>query len=136
MPKTQNTASSKTSQRTPVSPAAATTVSAKSPPQAAKPAWTFLTNHSHVLICLWREPEARLRDVADRVGITERAVQAIVADLEEGRVLTRTREGRRNRYQIHVDVPLRHPVESNRTVAALLKMAGDEPHSPPGSRGG
>ena len=92
-----------------------------------KALWTFLTNHSHVLICLWRQPETRLRDVAEVVGITERAVQAIVAELEAGGVLIRTREGRRNRYQIREAVPLRHPVESNRTVAALLKMAGEDP---------
>ena len=87
--------------------------------------WTFLSNHSHVLICLWREPETRLRDVALVVGITERAVQAIVADLEAAGVLVRTRNGRRNRYRIHEALPLRHPVEANRTVAALLKMAGE-----------
>ena len=97
---------------------------------AARPKapWTFLTNHSHVLICLWRQPEVRLRDVADIVGITERAVQAIVADLEAAGVLTRTREGRRNHYQIHEAVPLRHPVEAHRTVSALLKMVGKVPN--------
>ncbi|HEY0008277.1 MAG TPA: hypothetical protein VGB55_06115 [Tepidisphaeraceae bacterium] len=96
------------------------------PRGGVKPPWTFLTNHSHVLICLWRDPEARLRDVADQVAITERAVQAIVADLEAGGMLTRIRQGRRNHYQIHEDVPLRHPVEANRNVAALLKMVGKD----------
>jgi DNA-binding Lrp family transcriptional regulator len=91
--------------------------------------WTFLTNHSHVLICLAGDPEARLRDVADRVGITERAVQSIVADLEAGGIITRQREGRRNRYEIHVDLPLRHPVESHRTVRDLLRLA-DPKRSP------
>ena len=90
-----------------------------------KAPWTFLSNHSHVLICLWREPEIRLRDVAQVVGITERAVQAIVADLEAAGVLVRTRNGRRNRYQIREALPLRHPVEANRTVAVLLKMVGE-----------
>jgi len=89
--------------------------------------WTFLSNHSHVLICLWREPEIRIRDVALIVGITERAVQAIVADLEAAGVLVRSRNGRRNHYQIHEALPLRHPVEANRNVAALLKMAGENP---------
>jgi predicted transcriptional regulator len=84
--------------------------------------WTFLTNHSHVLICLARDPSARLRDVADEVGITERAVQRIVTDLENGGVLTRTREGRRNRYCIYGDRHLRHPVESHRTVLDLLSL--------------
>ncbi len=84
--------------------------------------WTFLTNHSHVLICLAGEPDLRLRDVADRVGITERAVQRIVADLEEAGVLTRSRDGRRNRYEVHVERPLRHPIESHRTISDLLDM--------------
>lgn len=86
--------------------------------------WTFLTNHSHVLICLWRSPDARLRDVAERVGITERAVQAIVADLADAGVLTRTKEGRRNRYEIHEDAPLRHPVESAHRIGELLHLVG------------
>ena len=106
------------------------------PGNGARPGhqWTFLTNHSHVLVCLWRDPEARLRDVAALVGITERAVQAIVADLEAAGVLTRIRAGRRNHYEIHPDVPLRHPVESGRTVRALLRMAGAG--EPPADRGG
>jgi DNA-binding MarR family transcriptional regulator len=89
---------------------------------AADHGWTFLTNHSHVLLCLAADPEARLRDVAIRVGITERAVQKIIADLESGGVLEREREGRRNRYRLRPDRPLRHPVEAHRTVAALLAM--------------
>ncbi len=84
--------------------------------------WTFLTNHSHVLICLAGEPDLRLRDVADRVGITERAVQRIVADLEEAGVLTRSRDGRRNRYEVHIEQPLRHPIESHRKISDLLNM--------------
>jgi predicted transcriptional regulator len=84
--------------------------------------WTFLTNHSHVLICLARDPAMRLRDVAEQVGITERAVQSIVSDLEEAGVITRTREGRRNRYTVHGDEPLRHPVESHCNVRDLLGM--------------
>ena len=97
-------------------------------PRAAT--WTFLSNHSHVLICLARDPELRLRDVADMVGITERAVQRIVSDLEVGRYLTRSREGRRNRYVLHTDLPLRHPLESHRPVGALLDLVG-KPDSPP-----
>jgi DNA-binding MarR family transcriptional regulator len=88
--------------------------------------WTFLTNHSHVLICLWEDPRARLRDVAARVGITERAVQRIVQELEEAGVITRTREGRRNRYRVHARKRLRHPVESHRRVTDLLEMVGAE----------
>ncbi len=82
--------------------------------------WTFLTNHTHVLLCLARDPSARLRDVADVVGITERATQRIVAELEEGGYLTRTREGRRNRYEIHPDVPLRHPLERDHAIGEVL----------------
>jgi len=86
------------------------------------PTWTFLSNHSHVLICLFENPEMRVRDVADNVGITERAVQKIIVDLEEGGILTREKEGRRNHYSISGNRPLRHPVESHRTVAQLLEM--------------
>lgn len=82
--------------------------------------WTFLSNHAHVLVCLARDRDARLRDVALQVGITERAVQKIVADLEAAGVLTRVKEGRRNHYLLSLDIPLRHPVEAGRTVADLL----------------
>jgi DNA-binding IclR family transcriptional regulator len=82
--------------------------------------WTFLTNHAHVLICLTRDPDARLRDVAGLVGITERAVQRIVAELEAEGYLERMRVGRRNRYTVHPELPLRHPVEQPHSVAALL----------------
>jgi predicted transcriptional regulator len=84
--------------------------------------WTFLTNHSHVLICLARDPSARLRDVAQEVGITERAVQRIVAELEADGVLTHVREGRRNRYEVHAEKSLRHPVEAGTTIGSLLAV--------------
>jgi Mn-dependent DtxR family transcriptional regulator len=86
------------------------------------PTFTFLSNHSHVLICLAGEPRARMRDVAERVGITERAVQKIVAELEEAGVLHHERDGRRNVYSIDRRARLRHPVESHRTVGDLLSM--------------
>ncbi len=86
------------------------------------PAWTFLSNHSHVLICLAGDPMMRMRDVASQVGITERAVQRIIAELEEGGVLKRTREGRQNRYEIDYDLPLRHPLESHRSIGDILRM--------------
>ncbi len=85
--------------------------------------WTFLTNHSHVLICLAQNPEVVLREVADQVGITERAVQKIVADLSEAGVVTRERVGRQNRYAINKTAPLRHDLESHRTVADILRLA-------------
>lgn len=84
--------------------------------------WTFLSNHGHVLVCLAQDPQARLRDVAVAVGITERAVQKILADLAAAGVVERHREGRRNRYRLHTDRPLRHPLEAHRSVAALLGM--------------
>ena len=84
--------------------------------------WTFLSNHAHVLVCLGRDPRARVRDVAEAVGITERAVLLLLADLEEEGIVSRQREGRRNRYTLHLDVPLRHPLEGHRTVRELLEM--------------
>ena len=85
--------------------------------------WTFLTNHAHVLLCLARSPELRLRDVAVLVGVTERAVQRIIADLEEAGYLSRRRHGRQNHYEIEQDLPLRHAVEAHQTVRALISMA-------------
>ncbi len=90
------------------------------PSSARGDQWTFLTNHARVLITLARDPEARLRDVADLIGITERAVQLIVADLEASGYLTRTRVGRRNRYTIDPTVALRHPAEADHPVGDLL----------------
>jgi DNA-binding MarR family transcriptional regulator len=90
------------------------------PPQM-RHGWTFLSNHGHVLICLARTPEARLREVAQIVGITERAVQKILVDLESAGVVERQRVGRRNRYRIHGELPLRHALEAHRSVEALLR---------------
>lgn len=84
--------------------------------------WTFLSNHTHVLLCIAQEPDARLRDVALRVGITERAVQKIVGELEDAGALTRLREGRRNLYLIHPECPLRHPIEQHQTIGKLLAL--------------
>jgi DNA-binding MarR family transcriptional regulator len=92
------------------------------------PRWTFLTNHSHVLLCLSKDSEARLRDVAQAVGITERAVQRIISELEEAGYLTRERDGRRNRYRVLSHLPLRHPLEAHRKVSALLALV--EPVTP------
>ena len=87
-----------------------------------KPGWTFLTNHSHVLLCIAADPGIRGRDIADRVGITERSAQSIIADLVEGGYLTREKVGRRNQYQVHPDLPLRHPIERDHQVAELLRL--------------
>jgi DNA-binding transcriptional ArsR family regulator len=95
---------------------------AKAKDAAPEAAWTFLTNHSHVLLCLVQDPEARMRDVADKVGITERAVQRIVSELEAAGYVTRTREGRRNTYEVDGALPLRHAVEGHQTLNALIKL--------------
>jgi DNA-binding Lrp family transcriptional regulator len=87
--------------------------------------WTFLSNHAHVLVCLARDPDIRLRDVADMVGITERSTVKIVSELESAGVVTRTKVGRRNHYEIDFDAQLRHPVEAERTVGSLLEMVLD-----------
>lgn len=84
--------------------------------------WTFLSNHAHVLLVLADDPHMRLRDVAERVQITERAVQKIVAELEAAGCVTRHRDGRRNHYEVHGERPLRHPVESHRSVNDLIAM--------------
>ena len=82
--------------------------------------WTFFSNHGHVLVCLANNNEARLRDVADEVGITERAAQKIVKDMQDAGYLTVTRHGRRNRYQINKRKSLRHSLESHCNVGKLL----------------
>jgi DNA-binding MarR family transcriptional regulator len=87
--------------------------------------WTFLSNHAHVLVCLAMDNDARLRDVAQSVGITERAVQKIVSDLEEAGVLVRERSGRRNSYRLNLEAPLRHALESHKTVGVLLSLVLD-----------
>ena len=86
------------------------------------PSWTFLTNHSHVLLCIAENPDIRLRDVAAKVGITERAVQRIVAELEEAGYLTHEKVGRRNHYQVHADLKLRHPLENHLEIGALIRV--------------
>lgn len=83
--------------------------------------WTFLTNHAHVMLCLYRDPSLRLIDVAQAVGITERATQRIVAELEAEGYLSRHRTGRRNTYTLNLDRPLRHQLESVHRVDELLQ---------------
>jgi hypothetical protein len=84
--------------------------------------WRFVTNHAHVLQCIAANPDARLRDVAASVGITERAAAAIVCDLEQAGYLTKIREGRRNRYEIQDELPLRHPQHRHHTVGDLIQF--------------
>lgn len=89
--------------------------------------WTLFSNHGHVLLFLAREPDARLRDVAEQVGITERAVQKIVRDLQDGGALSVSKKGRRNRYRINMRKPLRHDLEAHRTIGNLVKLMRQEP---------
>ena len=100
-------------------------------PVSSSPArqWTFLSNHGHVLICLALDPKARLRDVAASVGITERAVQKIVGDLEAAGVVVRQRAGRRNTYRLNASAPLRHPLEAHRSVGTLLSLVVEKANS-------
>jgi DNA-binding MarR family transcriptional regulator len=88
---------------------------------ASSSEWTFLSNHAHVLVCLARDPEARLRDIAADVGITERRVSSIVADLEAEGVVRINRVGRRNTYTVNRRARLRHPLESHQSVGDLLR---------------
>lgn len=93
--------------------------------------WSFLSNHAHVLACVADDPDVRLRDVAGRVGITERTALRIVTDLEEANILERVKEGRRNRYLINSKAHLRHPIESHCTVGELLRtILSDKSTSP------
>jgi DNA-binding MarR family transcriptional regulator len=84
--------------------------------------WRFVTNHAHVLEAIASDPAIRLRDIARDIGITERTASQIVSDLEEAGYLTRTRDGRRNRYEVHEQLPLRHPRHSHRTVGELIRF--------------
>ena len=100
------------------------TGSAAGPADERQETWTFLTNHSHVLICLARDPRTRIRDLAAMVGITERAVQGILNDLESAGCIVRHREGRRNRYEVRPDRPMRHPVERGHVVGEIIDVLG------------
>lgn len=84
--------------------------------------WTFLSNHGHTLVYLAQHEDPRIRDVAEGVGITERAAQSILSDLAEGGYVTVTRVGRRNHYSLNPELPLRHPHEANHTVGELLAV--------------
>ncbi len=81
----------------------------------------FLTNHALVLASLAGDPGLRMRDIADRVGVTERAVESIVRDLTAGGYLTKIRTGRRNRYRLHLDRPFQHPLVSHRSLSRLVQ---------------
>ena len=88
--------------------------------------WRFLSNHTQVLLCLQRDPNARFRDIAQRVGITERAAQRIVADLIETGYVESERVGRRNHYRINADTAMRHPAQEGHEIGELLKLLRPE----------
>ena len=84
--------------------------------------WTFLTNHSHVLLCVASNPDILTKDIARLVGITERSAQRIISELEEEGYLSHEKLGRRNHYEVHPDKPLRHPLEDHLAIEALLEV--------------
>lgn len=88
----------------------------------AKAGWTFLSNHGHVLVYISQHPEARVRDIATDVGITERRALAILGELEESGYIAVERIGRRNQYTVNLRGRFRHPLEANRPIRALLKI--------------
>jgi predicted transcriptional regulator len=88
--------------------------------------WTFLTNHGHVLIILSRNPGIRISELADEVGISERQVSNILKDLYDSGYVTKQREGRRNRYEISSNAPLRHQSNQDHTVSELINILGDK----------
>jgi DNA-binding Lrp family transcriptional regulator len=91
-------------------------------PGSGKIGWTLLSNHGHVLVCLMRSPDMRLRDVAQMVGITERAVQKIVSELEQGGFIEKDKVGRCNAYRFNRSAPMRHPLECNRNIGEFLDL--------------
>jgi MarR family len=93
----------------------------------ARPGWTFLTNHAQVLVCIARDPGIRLRDIGERVGITERAAHRIVVELVDAGYITRGRNGRRNHYTINAHFPLPDPIAHERNVGELLAILTDQP---------
>jgi hypothetical protein len=89
--------------------------------------WTFLTNHARVLLCIARDPGVRLREIAARLGITERSAYGIVTDLTQAGYIVKQKDGRRNRYQIQAHLPLPEPTSRERTVGEVLALlAGDD----------
>jgi DNA-binding MarR family transcriptional regulator len=84
--------------------------------------WTFFSNHTHVLVVIARNPDVLIKDLAREVGITERAASSILSDLEAEHYLTRKREGRTNRYELHLSRPLRHHLEQHRTIGDVLAV--------------
>ena len=93
------------------------------------PGWTFLTNHAQVLVCIARDPGVRLRDLGERVGITERAAHRIVTELADAGYITRERAGRRNHYTINAEFPLPDPVAREQNIGELLAILTPPPRT-------
>jgi predicted ArsR family transcriptional regulator len=91
--------------------------------------WTFVTSHTQVLLCIARDPSVRLRDVADTVGITERAAQRILSDLVEAGYVERERIGRRNHYKTNPNSPMRHTAQREHDIGELLDLLGSTPQA-------
>lgn len=108
--------------RTRSSPQVAVPVADAVPVAKSPESWTFLSNHAHVLLCLYRQPDRRLRDVAAAVGITERMVQRIVAELANAGYLQIIKEGRCNHYTVNMELRLRHPLEMQHSIGELLTV--------------
>ncbi len=103
-------------------------------PQSETPpagTWAFLTNHAHVLLCVARDPQSRARDIAEQVGITERATQRILADLIAGGYITRTKIGRRNLYKVNSEGYLRHPGLRDRSIGSLIEVLNGDGQAKP-----
>jgi hypothetical protein len=91
------------------------------PRAPAPPAWTFLTNHGHVLVCIAQNPDVRLADIADIVGIGERATHRIVSELVDDGYVVRSKRGRRNSYAVDFTRPLRHPLEAEHSIGEVFR---------------
>jgi predicted transcriptional regulator len=94
---------------------------------ASERSWTFLTNHAHVLLAVAATPDVRLREIADRVNITERTATQILSDLEAVGCIERRKEGRRNHYVVRPQHPLRHPLEEHHQIADLISALSHHP---------
>jgi predicted HTH transcriptional regulator len=95
----------------------------------AAPGWTFLTNHAQVLVCIAQDPGIRLREIGERVGITERAAHRIVVELTDAGYITRERNGRRNHYTINAHFPLPDPIAREQNVGELLTILAGPPQT-------
>jgi len=100
-------------------------------PSSAPTSWTFLTSHARVLLCIAQDPGIRLRELGERVGVTERAVHRIVGDLADAGYLSRERHGRRNRYTINASLTLPDPVARRKRVGDLLALLTEPSAAPP-----